>query len=535
MSRSPSHEDGPQDEENQNGDASPLPKRQLAVLAMIALAEQTALNSISPYLPQMASSFPDTPAAQVGLYVGAIGSSFALAQFTTNYFWGWLSDRIGRKPVVLFGLMATAVSFCLFGFCKTLWQAILVQALMGLMNGNQGVISTCLGEITDKSNQSRAFVYLPVIYGIGGITGPALGGLLVFENNPFRKGERNPYPYLWPNLLSAAILALAFIATSFWLEESLEGAKDLPPLHKRVKGLFSWVWQFASGARKPTFARRRHSPRQTDGAYSDADDDSSSETQSLLSMPEVFAANSRELTSKDILNRDVLLLLATYLVFQLSNISFNSLYPTFAFSPAPMGRDIKSSSIGVSLSLAGVVTIIFQVFIFGKLIERMGNKTTYRVGLGMFAAGMFLTPLVGYKTDPPLFGLWSGHVWMWLELGAILLLKTIASVAGLTSALLLITNSANSDGTLGALNGLAQTLSAAGRAIGPVASGGLFSAAHNMDGKHGALLPFGLFGGIATVGFVASFWIKGERLESEGFEEEEEGGNSGEGSEEDSD
>ncbi|KFY97391.1 hypothetical protein V500_02095 [Pseudogymnoascus sp. VKM F-4518 (FW-2643)] len=170
------------DDENQQdrSNESPFPRRQLAMLAIIALAEQTALNSISPYLPQMASSFPATdPSPKIGLYVGAIGSAFAAAQFMTSYFWSLLSDRIGHKPIILLCTLLTAASFVAFGFCTRLWQAILVQAIMGLVNGNQGVISTCLGEITDRSNQSHAFAWLPVIYGLGGITGPALGGLLV--------------------------------------------------------------------------------------------------------------------------------------------------------------------------------------------------------------------------------------------------------------------------------------------------------------------------------------------------------------------
>ena len=235
---------------------SPLPKGQLAVLAVIALSEQTALNSISPYLPDMASTFPGVRADQVGLYVGLIASSFALAQFATNFFWGWLSDRIGRKPVVLIGTLLTAVCFLAFGFCRTLWQAILVQALLGLVNGNQGVISTCLGEITDRSNQSKAFTYLPVIYGIGGITGPVVGGLLVFKDIPWKKGVANPYPYLGPNLLSALVLLIDAGIIMAFLEESLEQAQDLPPLGARVTNFFAWIWQFAGSSTKPSYVRR---------------------------------------------------------------------------------------------------------------------------------------------------------------------------------------------------------------------------------------------------------------------------------------
>lgn len=414
------------------------------MLAVIALAEQTALNSISPYLPEMTSTFPEVNVDQIGLYVGTIASSFALAQFATNFFWGWLSDRIGRKPVVMLGTLLTASCFVAFGFCRTLWQAILVQALMGLVNGNQGVISTCLGEITDRSNQSRAFVYLPVIYGIGGITGPAVGGLLVFDTIPWNKGKKNPYPYLLPNLFSAVILAIDLVLTGFFLEESLEEAKELPPLKKRVSNLFSWLWQFTGGANHPTYIRPRSSQasRHRTGAGIDEDEetDNDSETQSLLSVPDFFMNNDHHLTSKEVLNRDTIILLSTYLVFQLSNISFNSLYPIFASSPEPTGRKLSPEEIGLSLSFAGIVTIVFQVGIFGKLKEKMGNKATYRAGLFLFFVSMMMMPWVGKRSDPPLFGLGNGKVWLWVELGFVLLVKTVAAVGGLTSALLLVSS-----------------------------------------------------------------------------------------------
>ena len=446
-----SGQDGESGAPSQNGDMaeqhhnSPLPTRQLAILAVIALAEQTALNSISPYLPEMTSTFPEVDTAQIGLYVGVIASSFALAQFATNFFWGWLSDQIGRKPVVMLGTIFTAASFVAFGFCRTLWQAIIVQACMGLFNGNQGVISTCLGEITDRSNQSKAFLWLPVIYGIGGITGPALGGLLVMQQNPFNKALQNPYPYLLPNLFSAGVLMLDLVLTGFFLEESLEEAKSLPPLKKRVGNLFSWVWQFMGAARNPTYIRsrrqRRLNPR-TDGILDDISEgettEEDSETQSLLSTPEFFANSGHHLTSKEVLNRDTVLLLGTYLVFQLSNISFNTLYPIFAQAPAPNGRELSPEEIGLSLSFAGVVTIIFQVGIFGKLKEKMGNKATYRAGLFLFFLSMIMMPFVQHKDDPPVFGLGSGKVWLWIEMGFVLLVKTVAAVGGLTSALLLV-------------------------------------------------------------------------------------------------
>lgn len=429
--------------EEQNNE-SPLPMRQMAVLAFIALCEQTALNSISPYLPEMASTFPEVNAGQVGVYVGTIASAFALSQMLTGLFWGWLSDRIGRKPVILCGTILTAACFVAFGFCKTLWQAVLVQAMMGIVNGNQGVVSTCLGEITDRSNQSKAFTYLPVIYGLGGITGPIVGGLLVMKNNPFKPSQPNPYPYLLPNLLSAAVLVVDFVVTAIFMEESLEEVQNLPPLGKRVSSLFSWLWQFTSSHR-PTYLRRG-SKKAGVSRRAGSDNEESDDESADGAIPHFMANGAEELKRKDILNRDTILLLLTYLIFQLSNISFNSLYPIFAQADPPTGRDLDPEEIGLSLAFAGVVTILFQVGVFGKLRDKMGNRWAYRAGLGLFVIAYVLMPFVGYKKVPeegePAMG--SGLGWLWAEIGIVLLIKTVAAVGGLTSALLLVIKSCHS-------------------------------------------------------------------------------------------
>ncbi|KAI9786308.1 MAG: hypothetical protein M1816_008049 [Peltula sp. TS41687] len=522
--------------------ASPLPKKQLAVLAVIALAEQTALNSMSPYLPEMASTFPEVDPSQVGLYVGLIASAFALAQFATGFLWGWLSDHIGRKPVILLGTLLTAACMFAFGFCRTLWQAVLVQALMGLFNGNQGVVPTCLGEITDKSNQSEAFTYLPVLYGLGAITGPMVGGLLVSRRDPTSHRPLSRYPHLPPNLFSAAVLLIDFAVSAFLLEESLEEAKSMPPLSQRISGLFSRLRRVSSSKKREHGHQHDHGQSGLlDGDYHGAESDAreGSDHQSLASLPELFGHQSAGLKSKHVLNRDTILILASYLIFQLSNVTFFSLYPIFASSPPPTGRDLTPRVIGLSLAFAGIATILFQVGIFGRMRVAFGNRATYRMSHAAFTIAFMLMPWVGYQDTAGPSGLGQGRVWLWLEIGFVLLVKTIASVAGLTSALLLvgdcvlhsddslsrdriraITNSAPNHSVLGTLNGIAQTLSAAGRAIGPFLSGGLFSISTHVKPK-GELLAWGVFGGVAFVGFLMSFGIKSPQLEAEGWEEED--------------
>lgn len=156
-------------------------------------------------------------------------------------------------------------------------------------------------------------------------------------------------------------------------------------------------------------------------------------------MPQMMPTTNSELQRKDVLTRDTILLLVTYLIFQLSNISFNSLYPVFASADPPIGRGLDPEEIGLSLAFAGAVTIIFQVGLFGKLRDKMGNRLTYRAGLGLFVVAYLLMPFVGYKKESQgEIGLSSGIAWLWTEIGVVLLIKTVAAVGGLTSALLLV-------------------------------------------------------------------------------------------------
>ncbi|PYH48149.1 MFS transporter [Aspergillus saccharolyticus JOP 1030-1] len=510
------------DNGSERGSGSPLPKRQMAILAFISLCEQTAFNSISPYLPEMVSSFPEARPNTVGMYVGALATAFAIAQLVTNYFWGWLSDRVGRKPIILLGTILTAVCFCAFGFCKNLYQAIAVQALMGAVNGNQGLVSTCLGEITDRSNQSKAFAYLPVLYGIGGVTGPILGGLLVFPKNPFDKSQPNPYPYAAPNLIAAAILVVDFVASIFFLDESLEEADVLPHFGRRVRALFAWLWEWTSSAKRagwmkpPHRASYRHlRTHSTDSQDHDSELDSASE------VSESPRPHQESLLQSQIWNRDTILLLLTYLVFALCNVSFNSLFPIFSQATPPIGRALTPSEIGLAQGFTGLVTIIFQICIFGKLRDKMGNRWSYRAGLLGFVVSFLLMPFIGYKgNDTDKGGVTGKTALMATELCFVLLVKTVASVGGLTSALLLITNSAPDHTVLGSLNGLAQTLSAAGRAVGPLISGSLFSLASRLPSK-GEVMPFGVFSAVSFVGFVLSFGIRARSLEAEDWESDE--------------
>ncbi|KAI1436935.1 MFS general substrate transporter [Xylaria sp. CBS 124048] len=488
--------------------STPLPVKQLALLAFLSLAEQTALNSISPYLPEMVASFPGV-GDQVGLYVGLLASAFALAQLATNLVWGYLSDMIGRKPTMLAGTSLLCVCFSLFGFCTRYYQIVLVHVAMGLLNGNAAIVPSCLGELTDKSNQSKAFTWLPLVYSLGSITGPSLGGLLVARVTSAQ------FPFLAPNIVAAAILALSVVVLAIWFEETLTERKNKPDWTEWVP--FS---RYFSQNRKDS--GRSWSRREGRVIDADSEDDYQSETsestdllrpQSNDSDHDVDVKLSSVEGWRNIFNRTTTVLLATSLIFQLSNSSFNSLYPLFTAGDTPTGRKLGADVIGLELSVAGILTILFQIFLFPSLKSRMGNVGTYRGALFGFAVTMALMPFVGYVDSKPPFGFGNSKIWLYVELGIILVVKSICTVGGLSSIMLLITNSARTKATLGRLNGIAQTLSAAGRSIGPFLAGSLFTASTHIRPK-GEILAWGLFAGISLLGWLSTFAVHGRSLES---------------------
>lgn len=202
--------------------------------------------------------------------------------------------------------------------------------------------------------------------------------------------------------------------------------------------------------------------------------------------------------------------MVTYTLFNLSNIAFNSLYPIYASGSRPTGRELSPKEIGLLLSLSGTAGIAFQAFLFTPIDRRVGNVWCYRIAFLGFVIALFAMPLAGVNPSSP-------RALLWAQLGGALLIKSVAAVTGLTCAMLLVTNASPKPSTLGTLNGLLQAVSAAGRAIGPLASGVLFTAGFQKEG--GEWLPWGVFGGVAAVGLGLSFALRWKELEGEDGEE----------------
>jgi len=195
--------------------------------------------SIFPYAYRMIETFNLThDETQTSIYAGMLITAFAFAEFSTGMLWGRVSDRIGRKPVLIMGLVGTAISMICFGFARSLPGAIIARALGGLLNGNVGVLQTTVAElVTKKEHQPRAYSIMPFVWCLGSIIGPAMGGALAMpcEAYPwlFPKGSIfDEYPFLLPNLVCVFVLFFGIANGILFLQETHIDKKD-----KRDRGV----------------------------------------------------------------------------------------------------------------------------------------------------------------------------------------------------------------------------------------------------------------------------------------------------------
>lgn len=92
-------------------------------------------------------------------YAGILISAFSLSESATGMLWGALSDRVGRKPVLLLGCTGTLISLLILGFAQSFWVALMGRVMGGALNGNVGVIQTMVGElVTDPRHERKCLI-----------------------------------------------------------------------------------------------------------------------------------------------------------------------------------------------------------------------------------------------------------------------------------------------------------------------------------------------------------------------------------------
>jgi MFS family permease len=146
----------------------------LLILFVTAFVDMVGLTMIVPLLPYYATDF-GADAATVGLLI----SAFSLAQLAVAPVWGRASDRWGRRPVILTGLLITAAAYVLFAFAVSVPALLVARLVQGIGGGTIGVVQAYVADVSSPEQRTKSLGWLSAITSLGAVAGPAVGSLLV--------------------------------------------------------------------------------------------------------------------------------------------------------------------------------------------------------------------------------------------------------------------------------------------------------------------------------------------------------------------
>ncbi|KAJ8072018.1 hypothetical protein PM082_015576 [Marasmius tenuissimus] len=405
---------------------TPLPHGQISLVLLMQISEPLASQSIYPYINQLVSELDITGGDEkkVGYYAGLIESLFFVTQAFTVLQWSRASDRIGRKPVLIIGLMGSALSMLCFGLSRTFWALVISRCLTGLLNGNVGVMKSTMGDLTDQSNRAEGFSLMPIVWSVGAFCGPVLGGAFARPQDRFPGAFKGrfwrDFPYFMPCLVVASFTLAVVVVSIIFFKESA-------PIKKRSRTVAS----------EATDNIKRDGP----------------------------------LPLRDLFIFPVIISISNYVSLAFLDIAFNALLPLFLAMPISIGGlALPPSTIGYIMGVLGGSTGLFQFFYFAKITHWLGSRRMFINGIGTFVVMFALMPICNVIARA------HGGVdgWCW---GIIALIVVSAVVMDLAygSIFMFVTSSAPNKNSLGATNGLSQTAVSIARAIGPAMATSLFS------------------------------------------------------------
>jgi len=178
--------------------------RPLIIIFLTVFVNLVGFGIIIPLLPFYAQTFGASP-----LVIGLLFASFSLSQLLATPALGVLSDRWGRRPVLIFSLLGTVVSFAMLALAQSLLMLFAARIIDGLSGGNITTARAYIADVTEPHERAKAYGMLGAAFGLGFIVGPALAG--VFSH----------ISYTAPIWAAAAVTVIATAMAWFWLPETV--------------------------------------------------------------------------------------------------------------------------------------------------------------------------------------------------------------------------------------------------------------------------------------------------------------------------
>jgi MFS family permease len=206
------------------------------VLFLTVFIHLLGFGLLLPLLPYFAETYGAT-----GVAVGLLNTSYSFMQFLFSPLWGRLSDRIGRRPVILGSLVATAAAYVVFGLATSLPVLFVSRIAAGIAGGVIPTAQAYIADTTTPAERTKGMGLIGAAFGLGFIFGPALGGIL------------SRYGYSIPAFAAAGLALLAALFALVLLPESLTPEKRAAAAARRL-GLFAALSTLRRPALRPVFA-----------------------------------------------------------------------------------------------------------------------------------------------------------------------------------------------------------------------------------------------------------------------------------------
>lgn len=195
------------------------PKASTAIIFIAVFLDLLGFGMVLPLMPLYAADphFAATPAQ-----IGWLMAIYSIMQFFCAPYWGWLSDQVGRRPTLIFGLVGSTLSYVVYGLATSLWVLFVARAAAGIMGANIAVAQAALADISPPEERSKAMGIIGVAFGLGFILGPAFGGWLAM------------FGMAVTPMAAAAITGLNALAAIYYLPETKPPSPSkpfTPPMH----------------------------------------------------------------------------------------------------------------------------------------------------------------------------------------------------------------------------------------------------------------------------------------------------------------
>ncbi|KAI5981489.1 major facilitator superfamily domain-containing protein [Pisolithus marmoratus] len=414
---------------------TPLPRTQLGVVLFVLFTEPVSAQYIFPFINQLIRDVGVTGGddRKIGYYAGVIESLFFVTQALTVLPWSCLSDHIGRKPILLVGLMGLSLSNLCFGLSRTFWALVASRCIAGALNGNVGVMKSIIGEITDNTNMAQAFALIPIIFSVGASIAPLFGGGLAKPHDHwpelFSGSFWIHYPYFLPCAVSASFAAFSFVIIALSLEESL-------PSKRRGK---------VSQPEIPSIDAQVGTP-----------DDKDASPVPIRTLLKTYS---------------VMIPIANYGVLALVDIGFFALVPLFYATPVEIGGlGLSPFAIGVCMMAYGIGNGLFQMLFTTRAIDYFGEKKVFCSAVLAFFPIIATFPIMNWviqvqkEVGPTIWALIFVQLLSW-------------AVVDMSYPVIFVfvTRASPNKRSLGTMNGLSQTTTSIARAMGPATFTSLFA------------------------------------------------------------